>query len=179
MPDVGPLFNYRPMKDLANYLSSYNNATAALANKSTGADPDLKTTGTQQAIVNGVHVASLPAATTINLSDAAVALPDPVTAVALAGRSIADDDQFYMLVVANAAGAGFAYMASEPEDPVDDLKIPAYNPLYVCLGLVLVDNRDGSAAMVIGTTNQVDADSTFTQLVGPNLLPHIDRWDKN
>ncbi len=179
MSDLGPLFNYRPMKDLANYLSSYVNATSILANKATGAGPDLETTGTPQAIVNGVHVAALAAEVTIDLSDAAVALPDPIDGTALAGLSVADDDQFYLLVVSDAAGLHYVYLASAPDDPADTLKIPAYNPLYVCVGLVLIDNRDGSAAMVIGTTNQVDADSTFTQLVGPNLLPHIEKWDQN
>ncbi len=180
MSDLGPLFNYRPMKDLANYLSSYNNATQALVNKSTGADPDLATTGTAQAVVNGVHVASLPANATIDLSAPAVAMPDPILGTALAGMVMADDAQFYLLVTMNAAGAAKVYLASEvADDEAPTLKIPAYYPLYVCIGLDLWDNDALSGAATIGTSVKTDADDTFTQLVGPNLLPHIDLWDKN
>ncbi len=180
MSDFGPLFNYRPMKDLVNYLSSYNNATQALANKSTGADPDLKTTGTAQGVVNGVHIASLPANATIDLSDGAVAVPDPLLGTALAGMVMADNAQFYLLVAMNIDGDAKVYLASNIADNVaPDLKIPAYDPQFLCVGLDLWDNDALGAAATIGTSVKTDADDTFTQLVGPNLLPHIDLWDKN
>lgn len=173
------LFNYRPTKDLADYLSSYNAATQALANKSTGADPDLKTTGTAQCVVNGAYVASLTAQATIDLSDSAVAEAD-LAGLALAGRSMADNAQFYLLVTTESDGTPHVYLASNVADDVaPTLKIPYYGPAELCIALDLWDNDALGVAAVIGTAVKTDADDTFTQLTGPNLLPHVDNWDRN
>jgi hypothetical protein len=180
MPDYGPLFNYRPMKDLANYMSSYNNATAAVLNENTGAGPDLTNTAGQQCIVNGVHVAALAQKALINLSDPAVSMPDPKLGTALAGKSIAQNDQFYLLVTADADGECYVWLASKVDDPVAaaHLKIPAYNPQQLCISLIKVDQQTLNP-MVFGTGVMTDGDCGFVDLVGPNLLPHIDLWDKN
>lgn len=180
MSDLSPLFNYRPMKDLANYLSSYNNSTQAVALKTAGSDPDIKTTGTGQCVVSGVHVASLTVQATIDLSEADVSEPGHPVPIALAGRIFADNEQWYTLITTDADGTPHVYLASNVADDVaPTLKIPYYRPVELCIGLFLYDNDAVGGALTWGTTNLEGADDTFTQLVGPNLLPHPDNWDQN
>ncbi len=178
MSDMSPLFNYRPMKDFINYMSSYNNSTQAMALHTSGSDPRVKTTGTGQCIVNGVHVASLAAQATIDLSDTAVA-ETSLLGVVLAGRVFADNAQWYMLLTTEADGTPHVYLASNVADDVaPDLSIPGYTPTELTIALMLYDNDITGGAFTLGTTN-FEAGATFTQLVGPNLMPNPDNWDKN
>ncbi len=179
------LWDHRSMKDLVDYLSSFNAATQAVAAKEAdNTGPDFKTTGTAQCVVNGAFVASLGACATIDMSDEAVAMPQTTKegAADLAGRIMPDNSQFYLLITTNATGglAGtFARLAGYHVDSAPTLKIPYYPPTELCIGLILYDNNVNNAIFTIGTTNTRDADDTYTQLTGPNLLPHIDNWDSN
>jgi hypothetical protein len=180
------LFSHRSMKDIMNYMSSNNVATQVVDQKGgDNADPDFMTTGTAQCIVNGAFVASLADAATIDMSDDAVAL-DATTregGLALAGRSLADTEELWLLFTTNAAGdtdGTFVRAASAVGVAVTPtLKIPFYNVDELTIGLCLFDNNGGTRAHIFGTTNLYDADCTFYQLIGPNLLPHVDNFDKN
>jgi hypothetical protein len=179
------LFSHRSMKDIMDYMSSQNIATQAVDGKETNdVGPDFKTTGGGQCVVNGTFVAALTAATTINMSDEAVAIPQTAKegGLALAGRTFTDDAQCYMLVTTIAAGgdAGtYVRLAGYHIDDVPTLKMPYYPPTELCIGLILFDNNGLGNVHVMGTENLLDADLGYTQLVGPNLLPHIDNWDSN
>ena len=186
------LFAYKGMKDFARYMSSQNMATQAVAAKGAGTNPHFQSTGTAQCIVDGTFVASLTAITTLDMSDAAVALPLQYPLVhradgpqPLAGKVIADNGQFYILVTTKAAGgdsASYARWAHDNKTAEDDaaptLKVPYYGPDELTIGLILYDNDGTSGAFTIGTTNVVGADDTYYQLIGPNLLPHIDNFEK-
>jgi hypothetical protein len=173
------------MKDIMNYMSSNNVATQVVDQKSgDNAGPDLMTTGTAQCIVNGAFVASLADAATIDLSEDDVALDATRQegGAALAGLILADNAQLYMLITTNAAGDNdgtFVRAAGYHVDDVPTLKIPYYNVDELTIGILLFDNNAGTRAHTIGTTNLYDADCTFYQLIGPNLLPHVDNFDKN
>lgn len=187
------LFAYKGMKDFARYMSSQNMATQAVDIVGSADDPDLETTGTAQCIVDGTFVASLAAAALVDLSDAAVALPIeyPLANRAdgpqpLAGKVVADNGQFYLLITTNALGDNsgtFVRWAHDSLTAEDDaaptLKVPYYSPDELTIGLLLYDNDDAAGDLTIGTTNlDADADATFYQLIGPNLLPHIDNFEK-
>jgi hypothetical protein len=170
------------MKDLANYLSSYNNATQAVALHTSGSSPLIKWTGTAQAIVNGVHVANLAAQTSIDMSDDAIAMDDPKDGTPLAGRIFADEDEFWFLVTTEADGTPHVYLASVPVVLADTpaiLKIPAYAPTELCIAYASYKNNALTTSLTWGGGNLYDADDEWTQLVGPNLLPHPELWDKN
>jgi hypothetical protein len=173
------------MKDIMNYMSSNNVATQVVDQKdSNNAGPNLMTTGTAQCVVNGAFVASLAAAADIDLSDDAVALDatTPEGGLALAGRALVDQSQLYMLITTNAAGDNdgtFVRAAGYDVDSSPTLKIPYYNVDELTIGLLLFINNAGTRTHTIGTTNLYDADCTFYQLIGPNLLPHVDNFDKN
>jgi len=179
------LWNDRSMKDFVDYLSSFNSATQAVdAKGANNTNPDYATTGTAQCVVNGAYVASLPVAATIDMSDSAVAKDATVKegGLALAGRAFPDNAQFYMLFTTIAAGgiAGtYVRLAGYHADSAPTLKIPYYPPTELCIGLVLFDNNALGNVHTMGTSNLLDADDTFYQLTGPNLLPHIDNWDSN
>jgi hypothetical protein len=166
-------------------MSSQNVASQTLAQKSgDNAGADIKTTGTGVCVVNGTYVASLGAAATIDLSDAAVAIQASAIegALPLAGRTLPDNTQLWMLITTTAVGgiAGtFVRAAGQHADSVATLKIPYYPPTELCIGLWDFDADEGNRPHIIGTTNLYDGDCNFHQLVGPNLLPHLDNWDRN
>ncbi len=172
------LFNYRPLKDLVNYMSSYNAATQAVDLESDGGI-DFKWTGTAQCVVNGAYVASLSAVDPVNLSDAAVAMPDP-EGVALAGYISPDNEQFYLLITTEADATPHVYLASNRADDVGPtFKMPYYGPDELPIAFVLYDNNDLGAALTLGTSILSVDDDTWTQLTGPALLPHVDNIDRN
>ena len=135
------LWNHRSMKDLVDYLSSFNAATQAVdAKGANNTNPDYATTGTAQCVVNGTYVASLGAAATIDMSDSAVAKDATVKegGLALAGRAFPDNSQFYMLFTTTAVGglAGtFARLAGYHVDSAPTLKIPYYPATELCIVL--------------------------------------------
>jgi hypothetical protein len=186
------LFSHKAGRDFARYMSSQNMATQAVDIVGSADDPDLQTTGTAQCIVDGTFVASLTAAALVDLSDADVALPIQYPLAnrsdgpqPLAGKVIADNGQFYLLITTNATGgdAGtFVRWAHNSLTAADDvaptLKIPYYSPDELTIAILLFDNDDASGNLTIGTTNlDYDADATFYQLVGPSLLPAVDMWE--
>ena len=187
---IETLFSHKAMRDLARYLSSSNSASQAVAAKAAGSDPDFKTTGTAQAVIDGAFVASLTAQATIDMSDAAVAEPlagnitgNTGAPSPLAAKIVADNGQFYLLVTSEADGTPHVYWAHTNLVAADDvaptLKVPYYSPDECVIGLILYDNDGTAGAFTIGTTNVVAADDTYYQLIGPSLLPHVDNWDKN
>ena len=187
---IETLFSHKAMRDLARYLSSSNSSSQVAAIKTAGSDPDFKFTGTAQCVVDGAFVASLTAAATIDMSDAAVAEPlaGNITGTTgapspLAAKSVADNGQFYLLFTVEADGTPHVYWAHNNLTAADDvaptLKIPYYSPDELTIALCLWDNDAVAGALVIGTTSLETADDTFYQLLGPSLLPHVDNWDKN
>ncbi|MHC4643813.1 MAG: hypothetical protein ACYS32_19395 [Planctomycetota bacterium] len=166
-------------------------ATQAVAAKNAGSDPDFKTTGTAQCVVAGTFVASLAAQATIDMSDADVAEPLDARlsgsnglASALAGKIVADNGQFYLLVTTESDGTPHVYWAhsnvTAEDDAAPTLKVPYYPAATeLAIGLILYDNDGTAGAFTIGTTNVVAADDTYYQLTGPSLIPHVDFWDKN
>lgn len=166
-------FNYKMMKDFSAYMLSINHATQAVAEKTAGSDPDLKTTGTALCTINGEIIESLPAAATIDLSDSAVC--------DVAGESIPNLYEQYWLVVADEDGACLVLAASEVTltSTGATLKIPYYDATtYVAIGLVKYVNDSGSG-FTIGTTNLDDTDCNITQLTCVPIVPHTDNLDKN
>lgn len=182
---IETLFSHKAMRDLARYLSSSNSASQAVAAKTAGSDPDFKTTGTAQAIIDGAFVASLTAQATIDMSDVAVAEPlaNGLGISPLAAKVVADNGQFYLLVTSEADGTPHVYWAHNSAVAADDvaptLKVPYYSPDECVIGLILYDNDGTAGAFTIGTTSVVAADDTYYQLIGPSLLPHVDNWDQN
>jgi hypothetical protein len=167
-------FNYKMMKDFSAYMLSINHATQAVAAKSAGSDPDLKTTGTALCMVNGELIESLTACATIDLSDVAVCDQ--------AGEVIGDGYEQYWLVVAKGSdGTCLVLGASEITltSSGAELKIPYYDPtVYVPIGLVKYVNDSGSD-FTIGTTNVDGTDAQITQLTMLPIVPHTDNLDKN
>ena len=182
--NFGTFFNYLPMKALVRYMSSHNMASAAVAAKSAGSDPDLKTTGTNQCVVDGVPVMSLAAQATIDLSNGSSTVAEVLGAhldgSALAGKVVADNGQFYLLVTTEADGTPHVYWAHNSATAADDvaptLQIPVYGQDELAIGLILYDNDALSGAFTVGTSNIQAADDTYYQLTGPSLLPDRAVW---
>jgi hypothetical protein len=146
----------------------------------------MKWTGTAQAVIDGAFVASLAAQTSIDMSDAAIAEPIiqfPGEPVALAGKVVADNGQFYLLFTTEADGTPHIYWAHDDITAEDNaaptLKIPYYSPDELTIALLLWDNDALSGDLTIGTSNLDTADDTFYVLTGPSLLPHLDNIDRN
>lgn len=177
------LFNYRPTKDIIDYLSSYNMATQAVAAKAAGSSAHFKTTGTGQCVVNGAFVASLAVQATIDMSDAAVALPLANPTSVLAGKVVADNGRFMLAVLSAADGSPYVVWAHD--DPVAEdagdptFKMPYYDPSLLVIGIILYSNDANTAAFTVGTTSVEAADDTYYQITGANILPHVDNIDKN
>jgi hypothetical protein len=182
---IQKLFSHKAMRDFSRYMASFNTATQALAAKTAGSDPDLKTTGTGACVVDGAFVASLAAQATIDLSSTTVchALVSPLTAGALAGKVIADNGQFYLLVTTEADGTPHVYWAHNSATAADDVaptwKCPYYSPDQLSIGVFKYDNDAAAGNHTIGTTNIAAADDDYYQLIGPSILPHLDNMDKN
>jgi hypothetical protein len=182
------------MQDFARYLTSQNNATQAVDVVGSADDVDLETTGGAQCVVDGALVTALSGAALIDCSLAAVALPIeyPLANRAdgpqpLAGKIVADNGQFYILITTKAAGGNsgtFLRWAHDSLTAADNvapsLKVPYYSPDELTIGLLLYDNDSVGGAFTIGTTAwDYDVDATFYQLIGPTLLPHYDNMNVN
>jgi hypothetical protein len=183
---IETLFNYRPTKDLLRYLSSQNMADQTVAIHTSGSSPLMKWTGTAQAVVAGTFVASLAAQTSIDMSDAAIAMPItnfPGEDVALAGKVVADNGRFYLLFTTEADGTPHIYWAHDDlvaEDAgAPTLKIPYYSPDELTIALLLWSNDALTGDLTIGSSNLDTADDTFYVLTGPSLLPDIENIDRN
>jgi hypothetical protein len=179
---IGKLFNYKPMKSIADYLSSFNCATQAFAAKTAGSDPDLKNTGTAACVINGGFIGSLTASATIDLSSATVAEP-LANGTALAGKVVADNGQFFLLATVEADGTPHIYWAHNSATAADDVAptflCPNYATDELTYGVLLYDNDGTAGAFTIGTTNIVANDDTYYQLIGPSLIPQDVTIDKN
>ena len=182
---ISDLYNYRPMKDFADYMSSQNMATQAFGVDGGADNKDLDADGGAPCVVNGAFVAALAAMGNIDMSDEAVAEPiAQFGSVALAGKVVADNGQFYLLLTTEADGTPHVYWAHNSVTAEDDaaptLKIPYYDPDELTIGICKYDNDSVAGAFTIGTTAfDHDADAVFYQLIGPSLLPHLDNMDKN
>ena len=187
---IETLYSHRHVRDFARYMTSQNNATQAVAAKGAGTNPHFQSTGGAQCIIDGTLVTALTAITTLDMSNAAVALPIeyPLANRAdgpqpLAGKVVADDGQFYLLVTSGVDGGdgdSYAYWAHDnltaEDDAAPTLAVPYYSPAQLTIGLILYDNDGTSGAFTIGTTNVVANDDTYYQLIGPNLLPAPTNW---
>jgi hypothetical protein len=173
------LFSHRSMKDIMNYMSSQNIATQGCDAESDGGT-DFATAGGAQCVVNGTFVASLTAATNIDLGDADTC-PPSLLGVDLAGYVTPDNEIVYYLITVEADGTAHVYLASNrPAITVQPtLKIPYYSPDELAIGLVLYDNNDLNATLTLGTDILSVDDDTWYQLIGPSILPHVDNFDKN
>lgn len=159
------LFSYVGMRELVKCLQSVNLASQTLAAKSSGSDPDLKTTGTAPAWLNGAFVAAVTAQATIDLSSAAVC--------EVAGEVMANTDIRWLLVCQKADGTTYCYDAGNAAAPV----IPSWDTtLYVPVGLAKIA---ATGALTIGTTNLTAATDLFVyQLTGP-CFPDATKIDRN
>ncbi len=174
----GSDFSHMATKTWIDYMTSFNYATQTLAAHNGDTTPDLKHAGGGKAIVAGTLVASLPAETLIDMSDPDYARADRL-AISLAGRLIPDNSQFVVLVTAEEDGVGHAYLASTLEDddaPGDRIVIPRYVPTELCIGLMYYDVDTLGTRFTVGTSIIMNANDTYVQLVGPNLLPDISQW---
>jgi len=191
---IETLFGYRAMKDFARYMSSQNMATQAIVVKGSADNVAFASTGTAQCIVDGAFVASLTAITTLDLSDAAVALPilPPLARRVdgpqpLAGKVVADNGRFYLLITTKAAGGDSASYCRWAHDSLTaedaaaaTLRVPYYGPDELTIALVAYSNDALTAAYTVGASLlDHDADATIYQLIGPSLLPHVENMDLN
>lgn len=159
------LFSYVGMRELVKYLQSFNLASQTLAAKSSGASPDLKTTGTAPAWLNGAFISAVTVQATIDLSLAAQC--------EVAGEVMANEDIRWLLVCQKADGTTYCYDAGSAAAPV----IPNWNSaLYVPVGLAKIA---ATGALTIGTTNlTADTDLFVYQLTGP-VFPDTTKMDRN
>ena len=162
-------FSYKPMRDLAKFLLTYNCATQAVVLKSTGASPDLAWTGTAPCILGGQLIQSLTPAVTVDLSSASVC--------DYAGGVIPNGSTAYFLILSAAVGTPYVMLASAiSASPT--LKIPNFDPtLLVAIAVLKYANNTGGD-ITIGTSNLANAQCTFTQLLGP-VVVHVDNADPN
>jgi hypothetical protein len=186
--NIQKLFSHKAMRDFSRYANSFNCATQAVAAKTAGSDPDFKTTGTAACVIDGAFVGSLSACATLDMSSSTYAKPivAPLTAGVLAGKVIADNGQFFLVVTSNATAGltgTFAYWAHNSATAADDVaptfKMPYYSPDELTIGVILYDNDAQSGTFTIGTTSVAAADDTYYQLIGPSIMPHLDMFDKN
>lgn len=165
----GKFFNYKIMKELAGFLSTYNMETQAVA--FAAADP--ATTGTKQCVINGVYIPALTAEADADWSSALAA--DLVQGDAK-GTVLADGQSVYLAVFADATGRLRINLAgSVALDAAVACKIPDFDPsTWVCIAIVLVD---AGGAVTLGTTD-INAIATVYQVIGP-VFPHPDNIDIN
>ena len=155
------LFSYKPMQILAEALNTYNTATQTLAIKGSS-DTDLKTTGTAEAIINGLPV-TVAAQATIDLSDEDVC--------DVAGVTYTSVTLWLLVTTTGGATGALVWYAGTGTTPV----VPDYSPETNCaIGLVKV--VCGAGGYTVGTTGWDDADAveTIIQIVGP-LVPHYSK----
>lgn len=159
-------FSYVIQREMVKFLQSVNLETQAVAAKSSGSDPDLKTTGTKPAWLNGVFIPAVTVQATIDLSSS--------TVCEVAGEVMTQDSLQWLLVCQKANGTTYCYDAGTAAAPV----IPNWNPLlYIPVGLVKLVADGG--ALTIGTTNLTTSTHVFPyQLTGP-VFPDSTAIDKN
>jgi hypothetical protein len=85
MSNWGDLFSFRPMKELAKYLSTYNMETQAIAVD--GAHVyNIQSTGTKQCVINGIYIPALTADAELLITS------DEITTMWAAGTEYSADD---------------------------------------------------------------------------------------
>ena len=175
------LFNYRPMKDLAGFLTSYNCATQVVTFYDDGDDNDLTDTGTAMCAINGVVIPSLTQdAQMVIASDETGDAPDV---------DIGDDKAQYVAILADEDGTLSIWLAGdcsdfngETQDTIDVgvLKMPSFDyETYVCLAVAVYNNDAAASAVGIGDDDcDWNTDGTFYQILGP-VFPHPENIDLN
>ena len=165
--ELHTLFNYRPMKDLAGFLTSYNVASQVVA----FADENPATTGTKMCAIDGVIIPSLTAEDDADWDHASTAVSGDA-----AGRVAANLYSLWHAVFADEDGLLTINEASNYAlDAAVVLKVPDFDyETLVCIGLAALDF---TGASTIGTTDN-NGITTVYQVLGP-IFPHPDNIDLN
>ena len=174
MANLSQFVNNAFMREFMVYLATYNTLTQVIALDGS-TTPDIQSTGTNMAFIDGVpEVIEVDAA--LDISAAATA----------GGAVIPAGYTQYFIVTAAADGtldvleAGPAVASANKELKVPDWKNTSTGVVdTVCVGIMEVANGTASD-FTLGTTN-LDASNittTIHQVIGP-VFPHPDNLDKN